>query len=144
MSERYTLEQFERDKAKREEEARKESEQQQERVTKANQKRLWTSDGDTESSFEAAWPRPPAPNAPLLSFCATYNTNEHEETILIPGPHPQPRHRNNKSGKGKARGAKGEQKGSKRGQEHAKRSECPSGIMRQHRAVRERRRRGPW
>jgi hypothetical protein len=38
MSERYTLEQFERDKAKREEEARKESEQQQERVTRRTRK----------------------------------------------------------------------------------------------------------
>ena len=45
---------------------------------------------------------------PALSFCSTYNTNEHEGTILLPGPHPQPRHRNNKSGNGKARGAKGD------------------------------------
>jgi hypothetical protein len=35
-------------------------------------------------------------------------------------------------------------KGSKRGQEHVKSSQSLSGIMRQHRAVRERRRRGPW
>src|SRR5688572_6518510 len=71
MSERYALEQFERDKAKREEEARKESEQQQERVTKANQKRLWISDGDTESSFEAAWPHPRP-----VSIYSTYNTRD--------------------------------------------------------------------
>jgi len=83
MSERYTLEQFERDKAKREEETRKESEQQQERVTKANQKRLWISDGDTESSFKAAWPRPRP-----LSFCSTYNT---KSTNLLRWAPPQSR-----------------------------------------------------
>ena len=81
MSERYTLEQFERDKAKREEEARKESEQQQERVTKANQKRLWTSDGDTESSFEAAWPCPRP-----LSIYSTYNTKGRFFSAV---PHPK-------------------------------------------------------
>src|ERR687889_51222 len=43
-----------------------------------------------------------------LAYRSTYNTKEHEGTILLPGPHPQPRHRNNKSGNGKARGAKGD------------------------------------
>src|SRR5688500_3129249 len=45
-------------------------------------------------------------------FVSTYNTRVRS---LTAGPHPQPRHRNNKTGNGKA------SKGSKRGQEHAKR-----------------------
>jgi hypothetical protein len=55
-------------------------------------------------------------------------------------PSTAPKHRNNKSGNGKARGAKGD-----RNMQCKKRSECLSMcIMRLHRAVREHRRRGPW
>jgi len=54
MSERYTREQFEADKAAREEEARATQEQTAQRVLKENQRRLWISEGGTADSFEAA------------------------------------------------------------------------------------------
>jgi hypothetical protein len=51
-----------------------------------------------------------------------------------------PQHCNNKTENGKARSAKG----SKSRWEHAMRTVCLAGIMRQHRAGRERPKRGPW
>jgi hypothetical protein len=57
MTEHYSRAQFEADKAKREEEARKEQEQLHARVRKDNQRRLWVSEGGTSASFDAAWPR---------------------------------------------------------------------------------------
>jgi hypothetical protein len=53
---RYTLEQFEADKAAREERQAKEEQERRERAEKGAAKAAWLRDGGSERDFERAWP----------------------------------------------------------------------------------------
>jgi hypothetical protein len=53
---RYTLEQFEADKAAREERQAKEEEERRERAEKGAARAAWIRDGGSERDFERAWP----------------------------------------------------------------------------------------
>jgi hypothetical protein len=57
MPGKYTLEQFEADKAAREEREAKEEEARKERVEKESARRVWLRDGGREADFAREWPK---------------------------------------------------------------------------------------